>query len=323
MVNCNPETVSTDYVDLGPPLLRAADRRGRGRRSLDAERAACARRRARSSGVIVTLGGQTPLKLSHAIDPALVLGTPPDAIDLAEDRERWSRDLPVGSGCASRPAASRRRSTRRARWRARSATRCWCGRATCSAGARWRSSTTTTALARVMDDARPGAARRARPRGRRRRASGPILIDRFLEDAIEVDVDAVRDARRRRLRRGGHGARRGGRRALGRLGLRAAAPDARRGGASRRSPSTRGAIAARPRRGRPAQRAVRRARTGEVFVLEANPRASRTVPFVAKATGRRAWPGWRLRGCSWARPSPSCAPRGSCPTPRPRRPTSA
>ena len=38
----------------------------------------------------MTLGGQTPLKLAHAIDPALVLGTPPDAIDLAEDRERWS-----------------------------------------------------------------------------------------------------------------------------------------------------------------------------------------------------------------------------------------
>ena len=42
------------------------------------------------AGVIVSLGGQTPLKLAHAIDPGLVLGTSPASIDLAEDREQWN-----------------------------------------------------------------------------------------------------------------------------------------------------------------------------------------------------------------------------------------
>ncbi|HEY8080779.1 MAG TPA: carbamoyl-phosphate synthase large subunit, partial [Acidimicrobiales bacterium] len=88
MVNCNPETVSTDY-DTSDRLyfepLTAEDVRN----VLDAEHAA-SRDGAVVTGVVVTLGGQTPLKLSHAIDPALVLGTPPDAIDLAEDRERWN-----------------------------------------------------------------------------------------------------------------------------------------------------------------------------------------------------------------------------------------
>ena len=55
-------------------------------------------------------------------------------------------------------------------------------------------------------------------------AERPVLIDRFLEDATEVDVDAIRDAERRVHDRRDHGARRGGRRALGRLRLRASRP---------------------------------------------------------------------------------------------------
>ena len=59
-------------------------------------------------------------------------------------------------------------------------------------------------------------------------AERPVLIDRFLEDAVEVDVDAIRDADRRGADRRRHGARRGGRGALGRLGLRHPAAHAAR-----------------------------------------------------------------------------------------------
>ena len=105
-----------------------------------------------------------------------------------------------------------------------------------------------------------------------------------MEDAVEVDVDALRDAYRRGADRRRHGARGGGRRALGRLGVCASAADARR----QRCSTT---IATHVRAIAEAldviglvnvQFAVK---DGVVFVLEANPRASRTVPFVAKATG--------------------------------------
>ena len=140
MVNCNPETVSTDYSTsdrlyfepLTPEDVAAV---------IDAEAAACTDG-ARVRGVIVSLGGQTPLKLAHSLDPALVLGTPVASIDAAEDRQRWSaicRDLglrqPAGDVVLSLGAA--RRSSRT------SGSRSWCVRATCWAGAPWRSSTTT------------------------------------------------------------------------------------------------------------------------------------------------------------------------------------
>ncbi len=90
MVNCNPETVSTDY-DTSDRLyfepLTAEDVAN----VLDAETAAGAGPGgAPVAGVIVSLGGQTPLKLAHSLAPELVLGTSPASIDLAEDRERWN-----------------------------------------------------------------------------------------------------------------------------------------------------------------------------------------------------------------------------------------
>src|SRR5262249_38130119 len=85
MVNCNPETVSTDYdtadrLDVEP--LTAED---------VLEIIAVERSRGRLNGVIVQFGGQTPLKLAGALEEAGVpiLGTSPDAIDLAEDRDRF------------------------------------------------------------------------------------------------------------------------------------------------------------------------------------------------------------------------------------------
>ena len=85
MVNCNPETVSTDY-DTSDRLyfepLTAEDVTN----VLEAELAAGGT----VAGVIVSLGGQTPLKLAGSLPPELVLGTSPASIDLAEDRERWN-----------------------------------------------------------------------------------------------------------------------------------------------------------------------------------------------------------------------------------------
>jgi carbamoyl-phosphate synthase large subunit len=87
MVNCNPETVSTDY-DTSDRLYFEPLTREDVLNVIAAETVA-------SGGVapkvIVSLGGQTPLKLSGLIDPALIAGTSPHSIDLAEDREKWNQ----------------------------------------------------------------------------------------------------------------------------------------------------------------------------------------------------------------------------------------
>ncbi len=90
MVNCNPETVSTDY-DTSDRLYFEPITAEDVANVLDAEMAAGAGPGgAPVVGVIVSLGGQTPLKLAHSLPPELVLGTSPASIDLAEDRERWN-----------------------------------------------------------------------------------------------------------------------------------------------------------------------------------------------------------------------------------------
>src|SRR5689334_21760464 len=89
MVNCNPKTVSTDY-DTSDRLyfepLTAED---------VVEIVRVEQRKGRVRGVIVQLGGQTPLKLAAALEMAEIpiLGTSPDAIDLAEDRKRFQKLL--------------------------------------------------------------------------------------------------------------------------------------------------------------------------------------------------------------------------------------
>ena len=189
MLNCNPETVSTDYdtsdrlyfEPLTPEDLANV---------IEAERAA-SRGDGRLVGVIVSLGGQTPLKLAAGIDEDLVLGTSPASIDLAEDRERWN-DLcgrlgipqPPG-GTATTPAEA-------------VAVAGHVGypvlvRPSYVLGGR--------AMEIVYDDERLVAAVEAMSGvgGSLGREGGvtadrPVLVDRFLEDAVEVDVDAVRDA---------------------------------------------------------------------------------------------------------------------------------
>ena len=173
MINCNPETVSTDYDTsdrlyfepltfedvVGGARQRAARRRPGPVRRPDAAEARAA---ARGGGL-------------------------PDLGDLARvDRPRGGPRAASG-GCSRSSRSPRRRTPRRgprprrSRPPAASAIRSSCGRPTCSVAARWRSSSTRRAWRRTCE--RPWRARREHP----------VLIDRFLDDAVELDVDALCD----------------------------------------------------------------------------------------------------------------------------------
>ena len=90
MINCNPETVSTDY-DTSDRLFFEPLTEEDVKNILDAETESAKLVEGPGiAGIIVSLGGQTPLKLASALPKDLVVGTPPDSIDLAEDRERWN-----------------------------------------------------------------------------------------------------------------------------------------------------------------------------------------------------------------------------------------
>ena len=213
MVNCNPETVSTDYdtVDrlyFEPLTLEdvLADRR-------QGAHAAAAR-----SSCVVQFGGQTPLKLALPLQEAGVdiLGTSPDSIDLAEDRERfaqllWDLGIPQprqrhGDVAGARPA----------RWPSAIGFPVVV-RPSYVLGGR--------AMAIVYD---PATLDRYMTNAVDASPEHPILIDRFLEDAFELDVDAVADGDRRGRHRRHHGAHRGGGHPLRRqLVRRAAVPGGR------------------------------------------------------------------------------------------------
>ena len=196
MVNCNPETVSTDY-DTSDRLYFEPLTLEDVLEIVDLEK---------PEGVIVQFGGQTPLKLAKPLADAGVpmWGTSVDSIDVAEDRERFGElarehDILVPAhGTAMNEARSARRRA------AASAIRWSSARRTSSADGPWPSSTTTHALRAYMAQAVEAA------------PGHPILVDHFLEDAIEIDVDAVSDGtdvdRRRR-----HGAHRAGRHSLRRF----------------------------------------------------------------------------------------------------------
>ncbi len=206
MVNCNPETVSTDY-DTSDRLYFEP---------LTAEDVLAVCEREQPDGVVIQFGGQTPLKLARTLEAAgfRILGTPFDAIDLAEDRERFAR-LAAELGVRS---------------------------------PEWGIATTGTEASAIAREigypvlVRPsyvlgGRAMRVCYRADEvaaafRDAHGPTLVDRFLENAIEIDVDALSDGDGD-LRRGGHAARRGGGRPLRRLVVRAAGAVPHRGARAR------------------------------------------------------------------------------------------
>ncbi len=129
MVNCNPETVSTDY-DTSDRLYFEP---------LTLEDVLEVIAKEKPVGVIVQYGGQTPLKLCRALEAsgAPIIGTTPESIDVAEDRERFA-DLVRRSSCASPPMPPRAPKSRRCAWPRKWAIRWWCGPRMCWADAPWK-----------------------------------------------------------------------------------------------------------------------------------------------------------------------------------------
>ena len=176
MVNCNPETVSTDY-DTSDRLyfepLTAED---------VLELIAVEQSKGTLAGVIVQFGGQTPLKLATALEEANVpiLGTPPDAIDLAEDRDRFKAlldDLGL-----RQPANGIARSAEEARKIAKDIGFPVVIRPSYVLGGRAMEIVHgVTDLERYMKEAVVVSGK------------SPVLIDSYLRDATEVDVDALCD----------------------------------------------------------------------------------------------------------------------------------
>ena len=276
MVNCNPETVSTDYDTSDRLFFEPL--------SVEGVRNVCdalARDGQPLVGVIVSLGGQTPLKLAHALEAAgiPVLGTSPASIDLAEDREQFNA-LCVRLGIPQ-PAGGTAVDTDGACAIAADVGYPVLVRPSYVLGGR--------AMQIVYDEAQLVAAMAeladAGSLGREGglSASRPALIDRFLEDAIEVDVDALRDAE-------GDVVIGGVMEHIEEAGVHSgdsacAIPPQTLDGATvamieQHTHSLADALDVRGLLN--VQYAVK---DGQVFVIEANPRASRTVPFVSKATG--------------------------------------
>ena len=252
MVNCNPETVSTDYD--------TSDRLYFEPLGLEEVLAVCERER--PDGVAIQFGGQTPLKLARGLEAAghRIIGTAFEAVDVAEDRERFGALLDgLGIRCPE-----------------------------------W-------GIARSGDEARAIAERIGFPvlirpsyvlGGRAMRVcysvddlgtiDSPVLIDRFIESAIEIDVDAVSD---------------GSETYIGAVMQHVEEAGVHSGDsacvlpAPSLSPAQDAAIRHIVRRlahalGVVGLMNVQLAVVDEsIYVLEANPRASRTVPFASKATG--------------------------------------
>jgi carbamoyl-phosphate synthase large subunit len=266
MVNCNPETVSTDY-DTSDRLyfepLTAED---------VIEIARVEQSRGTLMGVIVQFGGQTPLKLAGALEAAgiPILGTAPDAIDLAEDRERFQALLQrLG---LKQPANGVARSTDEAERIAATIGFPVVIRPSYVLGGR--------AMEIVHDIA---GLRRYMNTAVRVSGKSPVLIDSYLQDAIEVDIDAVADGTDVKIagimehieEAGIHSGDSACALPPYSLDPRIVVEIERQTIAMARALNVIGLMNA--------QLAVK---NGEIYVLEVNPRASRTVPFVAKATGR-------------------------------------
>jgi carbamoyl-phosphate synthase large subunit len=265
MINCNPETVSTDY-DTSDRLyfepLTTED---------VVEIVRVEQRRGALLGVIVQFGGQTPLKLAAGLEQAEVpiLGTSPDAIDLAEDRRRF-QGLLTRLGLRQ-PANGTAHSATEAEEIARRVGYPVIIRPSYVLGGRAMEIVhDATGLHRYISHAVTVS------------GSSPVLIDRYLQNAIEVDVDAVSDGRRVEVagimehieEAGIHSGDSACSLPPYSLGFSTIAEIERQTMALARALGVVGLINV--------QFAVQ---DGLIFVLEVNPRASRTVPFVAKATG--------------------------------------
>jgi carbamoyl-phosphate synthase large subunit len=269
MVNCNPETVSTDY-DISDRLYFEPLTFEDVMEVYEAELAA-----GPVAGVIVQLGGQTPLSLAADLAAAGVpiWGTPPAAIDAAEDRGAFGRVL--GEAGLPAPAYGTATSAAQAQEVAERIGYPVLVRPSYVLGGRGMEIV-------YGPEQLAEYATRALPAAGAAHASAPLLIDRFLDDAIEIDVDALFDGTELFL--GGvmeH---------IEEAGIHSGdsactlPPVTLSGAEIARIRSSTEAIA----RGVGVRGLIniQYALVSDVlYVLEANPRASRTVPFVSKATG--------------------------------------
>jgi carbamoyl-phosphate synthase large subunit len=261
MINCNPETVSTDY-DTSDRLYFEP---------LTFEDVSAVLDNERPDGILVQFGGQTPLKLARPLEAAgyPIWGTSPESIDLAEDRGRFGRLL--GELKLAAPPHAEARTEAEAIAAARRIGYPLVVRPSYVLGGR--------AMAIVFDEARLAAyvkqAVASSP-------EHPVLIDRFLDNAVELDVDALCDGKTAWI---------GGiQQHIEEAGIHSgdsfsvlppwkvspALLDEIRQATRRLAEalSVRGLVNI--------QFAIQH---GKLYVLEVNPRASRTVPFVSKAIG--------------------------------------
>jgi carbamoyl-phosphate synthase large subunit len=261
MVNSNPETVSTDY-DTSDRLFFEP---------LTVEDVLNIHERIKPRGVIVQFGGQTPLNLARALEAAGVpiVGTSPESIDIAEDRERFTAVI-ERLGLKQTPNGSATRHDEAGRIARRIGYPVVVRPSFVLGGRAMEIVYDESSLLRYMTEAVEAS------------PEHPILIDKFLEDAIEVDVDAVSDGQRTIV--GGvmeH---------IEEAGIHSgdsacAIPPFSLSAETvvRIKEQTYALAEALKVRGlMNIQFAVK---GGEIYVLEVNPRASRTVPFVSKATG--------------------------------------
>ena len=274
MVNCNPETVSTDY-DTSDRLyfepLTAEDVI----EIIDTERS-----NGTLHGVIVQFGGQTPLKLAEALEKAKVpiLGTSPDAIDLAEDRDRFKQLLErlklrqPKSGIATSPQKARAIADSIGYPIVIRPSYVLGGRAMEIVHDGHQLDRYVARLASTLEGPSEIAVSDKRP----------LLIDRYLTDAVEVDVDCLADGKDSYI-----------------AGIMEHIEEAgiHSGNSACSLPPhslDQKTIAELERQTRELALALKvgglmnvqyAIKNGDIYVLEVNPRASRTVPFVAKVVG--------------------------------------
>jgi len=261
MVNCNPETVSTDY-DTSDRLYFEP---------LTLEDVLEILAVEKPEGVIVQFGGQTPLKLSRALEAAgaPIIGTSPDSIDIAEDRERFQ--ALVKKLGLKQPANATARNEEQAVVLGREVGFPLVVRPSYVLGGR------AMEIVFNEDDLRSYMASAVQVSN-----DSPVLLDRFLDVAIEVDVDAVCDGEDVLIggimehieQAGVHS---------GDSGCSLPPASLTREMQSELREQTRKLARALNVIGlMNVQFAIQ---AGVIYVLEVNPRASRTVPFVSKATG--------------------------------------
>ncbi|MCP5328599.1 MAG: carbamoyl-phosphate synthase large subunit [Steroidobacteraceae bacterium] len=261
MVNCNPETVSTDY-DTSDRLYFEPLTLEDVLEIIDLEK---------PDGVIVQYGGQTPLKLCRALEEAgaPIIGTSPESIDIAEDRERFQKL--VGQLGLRQPANATARTEEQAITLARDVGYPLVVRPSYVLGGR------AMEIVFNEDDLKAYMTDAVKVSNQ-----SPVLLDRFLDDASEVDVDAVCDGQQVLIggimehieQAGIHSGDSGC--SLPPYSLPAAIQDAIR------EQTRKLALALKVVGLMNIQFAIQ---NGVIYVLEVNPRASRTAPFVSKATG--------------------------------------